>query len=217
MPLNLTTEQWAEFSAIREKWYRDIKPFNGLAYSSVFEPVPTFHPDHLKDARILPRREDVFQFLSKGGRVAEVGTQEGVFARKIYDSLAPSELHLFDLDFTPFHERGEFEPDTAGLVLHVGDSSTELSSFPNEYFDVIYIDADHSYEGCKRDSGVAVSKLKPDGLLWFNDFCIWSPLEMIDYGVPHVVSELCQTGDWKVSFVALHPLFYNDVALSRRG
>lgn len=214
MPLNLTPGQTAELRELRKRWFEVIRPLAGLGASSFLEPVPEFTGAHLRDARILSRREDVFDHLPKGGRIAELGTQEGYFARKLHDALAPEELHLFDIDFAPFHARKALPADTPGLVLHQGDSSTELSRFPDGHFDVIYIDGDHSYEGVKRDAEVARRKIKPDGTLWFNDFTLWSPVEMIDYGTPYVVSELCHSGRWKIAFLTLHPLFYNDVVLT---
>ena len=64
---------------------------------------------------------------------------------------------------------------------------------------------------------MAARKLKRDGMLWFNDFTVWSPAEMHDYGVPYVISELCHSGEWEMTTLTLHPLFYNDVVLRRRN
>lgn len=41
----------------------------------------------------------------------------------------------------------------------------------------IYIDADHSYEGVKKDISVACRKVKHDGILIFNDYIYWSYLD----------------------------------------
>lgn len=217
MPLNLTPEQAVEFRALREKYFKIIQPIKDYTPSDFLEPIPEFLPEHLDGARVLPNREMVMQHLPRNSIIAEVGTQEGIFASKLYNKLAPEELHLFDIDFTPFHARGEFATLPAEVKLHEGDSSTRLSELPDAYFDIIYIDGDHSYEGVKRDTEVAKRKLKRhSGILWFNDFTLWSPVEMIDYGIPYVVSELCHSGEWKIEYLALHPLFYNDVVLTQR-
>lgn len=215
MPLNLTREQMIQLQDLRRQWYEIVQPIDGFVPSQFIEPVPEFLVEHLDGARILPKRADVMSFLPTGAKIAEVGTQQGLFAKKIYDVLRPEELHLFDVDFSPFHSKCLLPEGTQGLVLHQGDSSTLLSGFPDAYFDIIYIDGDHSYEGVKRDADIAVRKIKPNGVLWFNDFTPWSPVEMIDYGVPYVVSELCHSGEWKIEFLALHPLFYSDVVLTK--
>lgn len=217
MPMNLTPQQTRQFQELRGKWYEMIKPIDGFAASSFLEPVPYFLPEHLENCRVLTRREMVLQDIPKGSLIAEVGTQQGHFAKKIYDDCAPKELHLFDFDFAPFHDMAHFAPLPDNVFLHEGDSSTGLSAFQNEYFDVIYIDGDHSYAGARRDAEVAARKLKRNGMLWFNDFTIWSPAEMQDYGVPYVISELCHSGQWEITTMTLHPLFYNDVVLRRRN
>ncbi|WP_322896340.1 class I SAM-dependent methyltransferase [Yoonia sp. 67] len=217
MPMNLTPKQAQQFQELRGKWYEVIKPLDGYSPSNFLEPIPYFLPEHLENCRVLPRREMVIQDIPKGSVIAEVGTQQGNFAKKIYDNCAPKELHLLDIDFAPFHAKGHFVPMPDNVLLHEGDSSTKLSSFDNEYFDVIYIDGDHSYAGARRDAEVAVRKLKRDGMLWFNDFTIWSPAEMEDYGVPYVISELCHSGEWEMTILTLDPLFYNDVVLRRRN
>ena len=103
----------------------------------------------------------------------------------------------------------------ANVRLHLGDSSTELAKLPDRYFDWIYIDGDHSLEGVRRDAAVAAAKIKPDGVLVFNDYTVWSVLEFTDYGIVPVVNELLASGEWEMVYIALHPLMYCDVAIRR--
>jgi len=79
----------------------------------------------------------------------------------------------------------------------------------------VYIDADHSYAGVKRDIAVAKEKVKPDGMLVFNDYTLWSPLELMEYGVVHAVNELCLNEDWELMYFAFQRHMYCDVALKR--
>lgn len=62
---------------------------------------------------------------------------------------------------------------------------------------------------------VAVDKIKRDGILIFNDYTVWSMLEMTDYGVVPVVNEMLASGGWEMLYLALQPLMYCDVALRR--
>jgi predicted O-methyltransferase YrrM len=77
------------------------------------------------------------------------------------------------------------------LVLHEGDSSTELSKLADETFDWIYIDGDHSFAGISRDINEATRLIKREGLVIFNDYTVYSPLERKQYGVARAVNDLC--------------------------
>ena len=76
-------------------------------------------------------------------------------------------------------------------------------------------DAQHTYEGVKRDIGVAHSKIKTDGLLVFNDYTVWSYVEMQPYGIVAAVNELCTEEGWEIVYLALPPHMYCDVAVRR--
>lgn len=212
--MRLTRAQFNSFQRIRAEWLNEMLPLSGFAPSPLFVPLSLPPADRMIAARLVPDRKLVFDDIPSGGRVAEVGTQEGIFARFLLDRLKPVELHLFDIDVAPLVARGDRELLDFASV-HVGDSSTLLGEFPDDYFDVIYVDGDHAYEGVRRDADVAVRKVRPGGWLIFNDFTIWSPVECIDYGVPYVVCEILQSPDWMVTHFAFHPLGYHDIALRR--
>ncbi|MEI2717418.1 MAG: class I SAM-dependent methyltransferase [Candidatus Nanopelagicales bacterium] len=216
MPMNMSARQGIAFREIREKWLRDMLPLAGFGPSELISPLPLPDNRAFDSCRLLTDRRSIIERLPRGGKVAEVGTQEGIFGRFLLDTLSPEELHLFDIDLDPLHSLGDPEL-SARAIFHEGDSSTLLGTFPADYFDVIYVDGDHSYDGAKRDAEMAVTRLKPGGYLIFNDFTIWSPVECIDYGVPYVVCEVINDHGWPVVFFALHPLGYHDIALQRPG
>jgi hypothetical protein len=173
--------------------------------------------DAVTNCRVFPNRHRAIESLPKGGVVGEVGTQTGRFADFIFRVAKPDKLHLFDLSREWFDCSVLVEPMRQGIVeFHIGDSSTELNRFPAEYFDWLYIDAGHSYECVTKDIAQAVRKLKRDGLLIFNDYTVWSPLEVCKYGVLKAVNELVNGGEWEFMYFALHPWGYHDVALRRR-
>jgi SAM-dependent methyltransferase len=173
--------------------------------------------DAVADCRVFANRHLAVESLPKGGIVAEVGTQTGHFANHIFKVARPSQLHLFDLSLEWFDSGLLVEPIHDGSVqIHLGDSATELSKFPAEHFDWLYIDGDHSYRGVTRDIAQAVRTVKRDGLLVFNDYTVWSPLEACNYGVLKAVNELVNSGEWEFVYIALHPWGYHDAALRRR-
>jgi hypothetical protein len=121
---------------------------------------------------------------------------------------------VFDLEFeTLRRHRPQLEADPR-IELHEGDSSTLLDSLEDKSLDIIYIDGDHSEAGVMRDTAVALQKLRSSGVLIYNDYTIWSPLELYNYGVVPVVNRLLASGLWKIRYMALHPLMYCDIALS---
>jgi predicted O-methyltransferase YrrM len=64
-------------------------------------------------------------------------------------------------------------------------------------FDVVFIDGDHSYEGCKRDLVVAYSKVKPNGYILGHDYELNMKKAQTawEFGVRQAVDEFCvQTG-----------------------
>ena len=103
------------------------------------------------------------------------------------------------------------------MILHEGDFSTEMSRLPEALFDWIYIDGDHSFEGVSRDIREAKRLIGPDGFLIFNDYTVYSPLELAQYGVMRAVNDLCLDEDFELVMFALGFLGYHDVALRHRS
>jgi predicted O-methyltransferase YrrM len=178
--------------------------------------APELPEEHLQSCIVLPDRNKLLGRLPKGGIVAEVGTLQGAFAREILRIVEPDELHVIDHQIHPRLRQMADEPGLKGrLHVHHSDSKAALESFPDQHFDWIYIDAQHSYNGVKRDILAARPKVKPDGLLVFNDYIVWSYVEMEPYGVVRAVNELCIEDGWEIVYLALPGHMYCDVALKK--
>lgn len=215
MHLDQDQQRWLERT--RAEWSEVMRPGSFPMGSHLFGEPQWLPEAATADARLFPSRISALNHFPHGGTVGEVGTQTGRFARQILDVCQPEHLHLFDLEFDTLMSRNPALGTERRVTLHVGDSSTNLSALPDASFDWLYIDGDHSYEGLRRDISQAVRKIRPDGTLVFNDYVLWSALEMIDYGVVPAVNELLCGGEWKVTYFALHPLMYCDIALVRAG
>ena len=199
----------------QREWHERLRPNSTHLGQHLFDVPARLTQVAVKDARLFADRVEALQFFPTGERVAEVGTQAGWYAQRIVDTLAPKELHLFDLDFGLLHaERPELAA-RANVTIHAGDSSQMLSKLPDQYFDWIYVDGDHNIDGVKRDTAVAVRKVKHDGILVFNDYTPWSIMELNDYGVMPVVNHLIQGGEWKVVYFTFHQHMYCDIAIRR--
>ena len=175
------------------------------------KPAKKIPESALTETRVFSDRNALLASLPEGGRIAEVGTQHGNWAFEILQQKQPEELHLFDITFNLLREDVRKSP---AIALHKGDSSSSLSGIEDGYFDWIYIDGDHSYQGVQRDIQEAVKKVKAGGLLVFNDYTQWSPMEAIPYGVPAAVNELLCSG-WNMKAIALTHTGYWDVALQK--
>jgi hypothetical protein len=224
----------AWLNQLRAEWFRVMRPFGSwlpwelrdLVHldevaaerpfwgEGLLHEAPQLGEEHLSGCVVVPSRTHLLARLPRGGVVAELGVLHGDFSREILQNVAPTELHLIDNDDkTP---AGILETEYPGRVfMHIGDSVETLAGFDDEYFDWIYIDAQHSYEGVSRDISVSCRKIKKDGMLIFNDYTPWSYVEMQPYGVVAAVNELCVTEGWEICLLALPAHMYCDVAVRR--
>jgi hypothetical protein len=175
--------------------------------------------DKLKNCKVFAYREAMIEQLPKGGIIAEIGTDKGHFARLIHEVVQPTELHIFDLTFERM-ERGPLADgiNSGSIILHQGDSSTEMAKLRGDkagWFDWVYIDGDHTYEGVIKDIEQAKLLIKKDGLLIFNDYTAYSPLERHQYGVPRAVNDLILDEGFEMVYFSLNALGYCDVAVRR--
>ena len=176
--------------------------------------APAIPEGALNNCRVFSSRETLVAALLPPNSVgAEVGSQSGEFARFLLDTVSPSRLDVVDVTFERFMH--ELFGDTDPVVHHQGLSWEVLATFDDESFDWIYIDASHTYKDVSRDIVAAVTKLKPGGLLLFNDYTAWSPVEVAPYGVLRAVNELLQGEEWTVMGLGLHGLGYHDICLRR--
>jgi organic radical activating enzyme len=189
---------------IDENYFIDVAP-------------PSLPDKYLTHSRLYTRREDLLALIPKAGTYAEIGAGTGYFSIQIWEQLSPSRFYIVDSDFSTFNY-SFFNEKLAGnsVFLRGGSFAETLSRFDNEYFDMIYIDEEHSYDGMKKILAQAQLKIKQRGLILCNDYTIYSPLESVKYGVPRAVNEFCIEANFEIVALALHPWGYHDVAL-RRG
>ena len=179
------------------------------------EEAPALTAAHLENAKLYPTRDDMLPLMPRGGRCAEVGTLRGEFSEQIAAMTQPAELHLFDLDFGPLREDRIRAAFTGELHKHLGDSSENLLRCPVAYFDWLYIDGQHTYEGVTRDLAAAHAALKPGGHLMCNDYTNWEPLQAKPYGVARAVNEFCLKENYVVVGLALHGFGLHDVLIRK--
>ena len=199
----------------------------------------TLKAEHLDNARLFADRRDLVRSLDRyrGSVVAEVGVAFGDFSQFLIDELAPTKFDAYDYfqlhrsasmwgkppsetlrDATHrefFEERFSSQIQTGIVQIFEGDSSTYLNGQSGYLYDLIYLDADHTYEGVRKDAAAAIGKLKPDGLLIFNDYIMYDYCVHAPYGVVQVVNELCVEHGWKITHFALESSMFCDIAITR--
>jgi len=133
----------------------------------------------------MKREEIIHTFGAK--KIAEVGVLRGRFASHLL-STNPEELHLIDPwrvfgkavypdhsqktqeDWDKTHDfvQNKFSKDYR-VNVHRGTSEEIASKFPDGYFDLVYIDANHTYEFCKLDIELWLPKVRKGGIIGGHD------------------------------------------------
>ena len=141
------------------------------------------------DGRI-ERAKYVRSLINPGDVGAEIGVWYGTFAYHVLVPSNPSKLYL--IDPWEYGLQKDYEPEPTSekqasrdLVyeyvkdLFASDKNVEIlrkksedcaSQFPEEFFDYVYIDGEHSYEAVKRDLNNYFCKIKIGGYIIGDDY-----------------------------------------------
>ncbi len=168
-------------------------------------------------------REQLLRFLPQGGVVAEIGVAEAQFSQYILREAAPAKLHLIDpWDF----QTGAYSDDTNNVsqseqqaryenvlktlegeiatgqvTIHRDYSQNVVDSFADGYFDWIYVDALHTYEGVKADLCAFDSKVKAGGFILGDDYTNHRSAQDMNFGVIQAVNEFVRETGYEFMFL----------------
>lgn len=118
-------------------------------------------------------------------RYLEVGVFEGRSLLWIYENILPSaSVEIDALDSFPFPDtKMNFTENVSHLIkknivkiLH-GTSEQLIKNLPRLYYDLIYLDADHTYRSVWNDTVLLWPALKPGGFLVLDDY-FWKKFEV---------------------------------------
>jgi hypothetical protein len=90
-----------------------------------------------------------------------------------------------------------------------------LGGYTDRSFDLVYVDADHSYAAVKSDAAFAAEMVSETGFLVFNDYTLVEPEYYTPHGVVPVVNDLVVNHGWIIVGYALEEYLFCDVALHR--
>ena len=117
--------------------------------------------------------------------MAEVGVRDGRTTFHLLDRNPSLIIYGIDLNISLFYNQEVKEKYGDRLVPIQGNSSVLADKIPN--VDLIFIDADHSYNGCSKDILAYRDKVKAGGIFSGHD---------IDFpGVNRAVNELIESYD----------------------
>jgi hypothetical protein len=173
-----------------------------------FSDVSGYYIPKLYDNRI----DMIFDLVPSEGVYCEIGVFKGDFTKELM-KLRPSKILLLDIfegkcgsgdqdgnNFENINLSESYEnlkdlySKNPEVSILKGDSSTLLSLENDNTFDMIYIDGDHEYEGCKKDLLEAYKKVKNGGWLMGHDYemNMNKANTVYSFGVRKAVDEFCK-------------------------
>ena len=105
--------------------------------------------------------------LNKNSIVLEIGSYNGI-STSLFAFYA-KEVYAIDVWFSP-KLKNEIIPTYNNIIFIGGSSVSVIPTLENNYFDMIYIDGDHSYDTVKKDIEFSIPKLKKNGYLCGHDY-----------------------------------------------
>ena len=180
--------EWHSHKAALLRGQPDYRAINTIFGT---DPAPAIRASLPSPKRHANRRK-MLTTLQRGARCAEIGVWNGDFSQAILEVTEPEELVLIDpwelIAQTPRSEQthrrhcdrdfmfrmGKSVADRyAGLpnvTIRKGFSQDVLASYPDNYFDWVYIDGNHLYEFVKRDVDMSFRKVRTGGTIAGDDF-----------------------------------------------
>lgn len=136
----------------------------------------------------MQNREEFYHTIHKGGRIAEIGVWFGDNAAKILEICRPKNLWLVDCwekqtgsyEVDPTNDNTDFEACYQSVVERFKNnpevgivrkySLEAAKGFGDNWLDLVYIDANHTYEACFADLNSYWRKVRRGGCLAGHDY-----------------------------------------------
>ncbi|HEY5464283.1 MAG TPA: class I SAM-dependent methyltransferase [Hanamia sp.] len=169
---------------------------------------------HIENLVVLKNRIELLKRLPQNAVCSEVGVNEGEFSEQILHIIKPKKLHLIDAwgDVTRYHdglklkvaEKFALNIESQQIEINVGLSTDVLKTFPDNYFDWVYLDTDHTYKTTASELNILKNKVKIDGIIAGHDYIIGNWMGDCRYGVIEAVNELCVNDNWEIVYITIN-------------
>ena len=143
-------------------------------------------------SKLILTRDEVLSLFPPGMTIAEVGVYRGAYSKKIAAQDKPSKYFLIDCwkhvnndtdysildgcnDSDEKHEKNyrwvqRMFHNYPGAELIREFSGPAAKKLADDSLDAVYIDGDHTYEGCMADLIAYSLKVKKTGFMWGHDY-----------------------------------------------
>jgi hypothetical protein len=167
----------------------------------------------------ISSREDMLKIIQPNGNGIEIGVSKGEFSLIILENCPNLNLYLLDCWDTQPTEIYEDDPKYQNIGVQIHNFSETIKRisphfrrvniikayseefadlFPDNSFDFIYIDANHSYEAVKFDINKWYPKLRIEGLFAGHDYVDIYENKKQKFGVKQAVDEFGKENDLKI-------------------
>lgn len=200
--------------------------------------APELPVELLKNCKMYPSRTAVLSELPKNMVMAEVGVAYGDFTEILLRELQPKMFYALDLfevitqQYEPwgrttlsqkkmthreFYE-SRFKDQIAQGKMEVrqGFSWDALATFPDQFFDFIYLDAAHDYVPVVKDIEQMAKKIKPNGIMQFNDYGMFDPIGLNTMGVSKAVNEFMIRENYEMTAFCMQGAGFYDVVIRKK-
>jgi hypothetical protein len=187
-------------------------------------PKAPLEEKHVRNCQLVLNRRSMLHHIGQQEVVAELGVNRGEFSEVILEVAKPAVLHLVDVWGSDRYHQGLFNEvstkfkkrtESGGVQIHRKLSTEASTEFPDEYFDMVYIDTDHSYRTTKEELLAYSTKMKRCGIIAGHDYSMGNWVKSYRYGVIEAVHEFCVNFDWEFCFLTAEPLESKSFAIRK--
>ncbi|UYV37189.1 hypothetical protein N4R57_19885 [Rhodobacteraceae bacterium D3-12] len=185
---------------------------SGQRYHNPAMPMPA---KYYASAQVLPNRLAMFDKLPKGKVIGETGVGADNIAAEILNRAKPAKLHMFGTLESSLTDEALRDGLRSGCVVPHGEPyGLELADVPDGFFDALYLSGETAVDDVRALLNLAARKTTADGTIMVNSYAVWSTASMYHCGTAKAVNEFCTQNGWKMTYLALDPMGYYNVALN---